>query len=423
MAIEVFLPRLTHDMRSGIFTGWLKAEGERVNPGEALFEIETDKAVTEIAAEAGGIFSPKPVQPGDEIPIGTVIAYLLAEGEPPPDAQDAPPADGPAAGGALIGEPSASGPAGSLARPSVQKIDPMVPGREPSREPPTTGGRVVATPIARRMAREQGIDLGRLAGSGPGGRIIEADVQAFLSGQAAAAEAALAAAVGSLPEGVPYERVSLTRLQAITGQRMTLSSQTIPQFVLEVDVDMGEVVRLRHATAQKRPSVTAILVKAAAEALRAHPRVNAGFEEGFVRIYKPINVGVAVATEEGLLVPVIHRADRLSVGEIQEALDSLREQARGGKVPPASLAGGTFTVSNLGMYGVDRFQALVNPPQAAILAAGRIRDLPWAGPEGIVVRPILTLRLTADHRVLDGAAAAAFLVAVKEQLEEAAVSI
>jgi pyruvate dehydrogenase E2 component (dihydrolipoamide acetyltransferase) len=402
MATEVFLPRLTHDMRSGIFVGWLKAAGERVNPGEGLFEVETDKAVTEIAAEAGGIFAPGAVQPGEEIPIGAVVAYLLAEGEVVPDMQKPRQAGGP------DGEPGKS-----PARAAGGDAEPVAPGIRASGKPPEAGERVVATPIARRMARELRIDLREVAGSGPGGRIIEADVRAVLSRRAGVQIQAGEPA----DDDVPSERVPLTRLQAVTGQRMALSSQTIPQFVLEVDVDMSEARRLRERWVTKKPpGYTAILVKAAAEALRAHPRVNACFEEGAVRVYQAINVGVAVATGEGLLVPVIHQADRLSQQEIQAALDRLRGQAREGKTPASALAGGTFTISNLGMYGVDRFQALVNPPQAAILAAGRIRDLPWVGPEGVEVRPVLTLRLSVDHRVLDGATAAPFLYEVKERL-------
>jgi pyruvate dehydrogenase E2 component (dihydrolipoamide acetyltransferase) len=401
MAIDIFVPRLTHDMRSGLFVRWLKAPGERVRPGDALFEIETDKAVTEIAAEAEGVFSPRLVQPGDELPIGTVIAYLLADGEAPPDEQAPVPTPGPGAISPSWAAADSSGPSKPAPGPS---------GRQEAAGP--DDGLLRATPIARRMARERGIDLRQISGSGPGGRIVEADLLAYMAGPRRMDEP-------------PSERVPLTRLQALTGQRMALSSQTIPQFVLEVDVDMAGVQRLRQQTAwkgQKRPTYTAFLVKAVATTLPAHPRVNASFDEGSIRVHPSIHIGVAVATAGGLLVPVIHHADRLSGPQIQAALDSLRDQVRGagqGGAPPASaLAGGTFTLSNLGMYGVDRFQALVNPPQAAILAAGRLRDLPWSTAGGIQVRPILTLRLAADHRVLDGATAAPFLVAVKDLLEQ-----
>jgi pyruvate dehydrogenase E2 component (dihydrolipoamide acetyltransferase) len=201
---------------------------------------------------------------------------------------------------------------------------------------------------------------------------------------------------------------------------MALSSQTIPQFMLEVDVVMSAVQRLRthwEGEAEKKPSITAILIQAAARALQSHPRLNASLDGEFIKCYREINVGVATATQEGLLVPVIRRADSLHLGQIQAALDEIQAGAAQGKLKADFLSGGTFTVSNLGMYGVDRFQALVNPPEAAILAAGRIRELPWVGPEGVSVCPILTLRLSCDHRLLDGATAAPFLVDVKNLLE------
>ena len=201
---------------------------------------------------------------------------------------------------------------------------------------------------------------------------------------------------------------------------MTRSSQTIPQFTLEMDVDMGEAQRWRDEAGkegEKRPSYTAILVRVVAEALRRHPRVNASLDGETLRQYKEINIGVATAMPEGLIVPVIRRADALSLAQIQEALDDLRDELAAGKVDPAHMDGATFTISNLGMYGVDRFQALINPPEAAILAVGRIRDLPVAGPHGLEARPVMTLRLSVDHRALDGATAAPFLATVRELLE------
>ncbi len=371
---------------------WLKAEGELVEPDEALFEVETDKAVTEVAAPAGGILNRLEYKEGDEIPIGTVIAYLLAEGELPPKAGG----NDPVAGQGRADEIEA-----------IQ--EPLSGGIRP--EP----GRLMATPIARRMARELNIDLAQIAGSGPHGRIIEADVRAFQSHRPSEAPA-----YPPMAQEVPFERIPLSRLQLTTGRRMALSSQTIPQFVLEVDVVMSEAQRLRQHIqwdGEKTPSYSAILVQASARALEKHPRLNASLGGEFIRCYQEINVGVATATPEGLLVPVIRKANTLHLRQIQEVLDEIRDEARRGKIQADFLSGGTFTLSNLGMYGVDRFQALVNPPEAAILAAGRIRELPWAGSDGVQLRPILTLRLSCDHRVLDGATAAPFLAEVKNLLE------
>ena len=392
MAVEVFLPRLTHDMRGGVFVRWLKAEGERVEPDEALFEVETDKAVTEVTATAGGILNRLNYKEGDEIPIGTVIAYLLAEGEVPPKASEGPPAIRVTAPSDI--ETAQGRPSGNV-RP----------------EP----GRMVATPIARRMARELNIDLAQIAGSGPHGRIIEADVRLFLAHNPPGSPSSL-----PTPQEVPFERIPLSRLQLTTGQRMTFSSQTTPVFVLETDVVMSEAQRLRQRTrwdGERAPSYSAILIYDISRALQDHPRLNASLDEEFIRCYQEINVGVATATPEGLLVPVIRKANTLRLREIQEVLDEIRESAARGKLKADFLSGGTFTFSNLGLYGVDRFQALINPPEAAILAAGRIRELPWASSEGVQVLPILTLRLSCDHRVLDGATAAPFLMEVKNLLE------
>jgi pyruvate dehydrogenase E2 component (dihydrolipoamide acetyltransferase) len=274
---------------------------------------------------------------------------------------------------------------------------------------------MVATPIARRMARELSIDLAQIAGSGPYGRIIEADVKAYHSLHPSGAPVS-----PLLAQEVPFERIPLSRLQLTTGHRMALSSQTIPQFVLEVDVVMSEAQRLRQRAQEdgkKPPSYSAILIRVIAMALQHHPRLNASLDGEYIRCYREINVGVAIATPEGLLVPVIHKANTLRLREIHEVLDEIREGAALGKIKADFLGGGTFTLSNLGMFGVDRFQALINPPEAAILAAGRIRELPWTTSEGVQVRPILTLRLSCDHRLLDGATAAPFLMEIKALLE------
>ena len=381
---------------------WLKAEGELVKPDDALFEVETDKAVTEVAAAAGGILNRMDYKEGDEIPIGTVIAYLLAEGEVPPKAGDFSPASPPSGEENIAGRETAA-----------SEIE-TVQGRLSGGALPEPG-RMIATPIARRMARELSIDLAQIAGSGPHGRIIEADVRAYVSRPPSDAPVS-----PPIEQEMPFERIPLSRLQLATGRRMVLSSQTVPVFVLEADVVMSEAQRLRQRTqwdGEKNPSYSAILIKAIARALQDHPRLNASLDGDFIRCYQEINLGVAVATPDGLLAPVIRNANILRLHEVQLVLDKIRDEAARGKLNADFLSGGTFTFSNLGMYGVDRFQALINPPEAAILAAGRIRELPWVSSDGIQLLPILTLRLSCDHRVLDGATAAPFLMEVKNLLE------
>ena len=365
MAEEVYMPRLTHDMQSGRLLRWLKQEGELVQKGEPLFEVETDKAVSEVAAEASGRLRSVTYGQDQDVPVGTRMALIVGKGE------------------------------------------------APEAGPPQ---RAIITPVARRIAREHHVDLALLKGSGKGGRVVEADVHQYLSQQKQVSSTMTVAA----PAEVEYEVVGLSNIQRITGQRMLKSSQTIPQFTLEVDVDMNEAVRLRQSLdpdLKSPPSFTALLVKAAALALRRFPRINATYDGDNLNCYKQVNIGVAMSAKDDLLVPVIHQADTLTLKQIQERLDCLKLQASQGTLNTGQLSGGTFTLSNLGMYGIDRFTALVNPPQVAILAAGQVREQAWVEGDKLVIRPVLTLRLSIDHRALDGAAASPFLVELQKMIE------
>jgi pyruvate dehydrogenase E2 component (dihydrolipoamide acetyltransferase) len=393
--VEVFMPRITHDMTHGVLVRWLKSEGERVAIDEPLFEVETDKAISEVVAEAEGILRGLCFQEGDEIPIGTPMAYLLEEGEALPEAME--------------GIPSNTTPKDeSVETPSIEAVEPD------QAEAPEKSVRIIATPIARKMAREKGIDLGEIVGSGPGGRIIEGDVREYLESKETL-----------IPEKVilgevPYEHVPLTRYQRTTGRRLTQSVQSAPHFIMEIDTDMREVQlwRERYKVEQgELLSYTAILLKAISLALARHPRVNASLDGEQIRLYKEVNIGVAIATDEGLLVPVIRRVNELGLQEIQMQLETLRQQADQGRIAPEHLSGGTFTLSNLGMYGIDRFQAIINPPEAAVLAVGRMREMPWPVCGGVALRPIMNMRLSIDHRVLDGATAAPFLDEARDLLE------
>jgi pyruvate dehydrogenase E2 component (dihydrolipoamide acetyltransferase) len=357
--------------------------------------VETDKAAVDVEAEASGILQGLRFAPGDQVPVGETMAWIAAPGEvispiTPPS------------------EPASTEPSDSTQpAPDFQTEPPRFP-------PPQTAGRTVASPVAKRIAKEHGIDLQQVRGRGPHGRITKADVEAYLAQHAAIP-------VASVPLGeVPYAVVSLSNLRQRTGERMLTSVRTAPHFDLEVDVNMCEAGRWRARYAEGsggKVSYTTLLVKVVAQALRAHLCLNAAWVDGELRVYREINIGVAMATADGLVVPVVGRADEMSLSQIQETITRLREKAERLRFAPDDVRGGTFTVSNLGMYGVDAFRAIINPPQAAILATGRIVERP-VGVEGkIVLRPVMRLVLSIDHRVADGAQAAPFVVAVRRYIE------
>ncbi len=395
MATEIFLPKMTDHMGSGTLVRWLVHEGEPVAAQQVILEVETDKAVAELEAPVAGVL--KGIRPGAsegaQIPVGEVIAYIAAPDEPVPTL-------------APLGAASTSPAAATVTR------------AEPA---PTDGGAVRATPVARRVARELGVEIAAVPGSGPGGRVTEDDVRAF-----AARGSAPAPHVASSGAEAAADWEELTPTQRLTGQRMLESVLTAPQFVLHASADMTQALWLREALLERiqaetgeRLSITAILVKVVAAALAAHPRVNATFENGRVKRLRDIHVGVAMATSAGLVVPVIRHASAQTLGQITRALRDFQAQAEAGRLRLDDLSGGTFTISNLGMYGVERFEAIINPPQAAILAVGQVIKTPVALPDGTVaVRPMMALSLTADHRVLDGVAAAGFLAEVKARLEK-----
>jgi pyruvate dehydrogenase E2 component (dihydrolipoamide acetyltransferase) len=389
--VKVTLPKLTHDMQTAVFVAWHREEGDAVQRGDPLYAVETDKATVDVEAEADGVLAGISARVEQEIAIGQVIAYLLAPGEEVPTP-----------------EPRASDSSVAAAAASPAKQVPISPTFDPQLDP-GNGGRMVATPLARRAAREMGVDLRAAQGSGPHGRVVYADV--LRSARSRPSQEA-----PEQPAGPEYEVIARTHIQVQTASRLTDMWQTTPQFVLENDADMTEAIRWHEQTAG-RMSYTALLVRAIAVALSRAPQVNSLLVEDELRRYRAIHVGVAMATRNGLVVPVIHHADRLTVGDIQTQLDGLRERAEAGRLELADLSDGTFTLSNLGMYGVDAFTAVINPPQVAILACGRIMETPVGRQGQVVIRPTLCLRLTVDHRALDGVQAAPFLVDVKHLLE------
>ena len=409
MASEVILPRLGQGMEAGTIVRWLVAEGDQVKKGQPLFELDTDKVTQEVEAEASGVLL-KIVVPEGEVPVGTAIAYVGEAGEPVPEGT----------GTQRVEEPA----------PREQVPVPTEPEQAAAPEPATVaaagnGGRVKASPLARRIARERGIDLASLSGTGPEGRIVAEDVERAAvapapAGAAPAAAPAVAAARGEV------ERVELTSLRRTIARRLT-EAWTVPAFQISMSADMTKTQELRALLLERypdeRPTVTDVLTKVCAIALMRHRNVNATFAEDAIELHPAANVGLAVATDRGLVVPVIAGADSRTVAEIAAARADLVGRARDGKLTAGDLESGTFTISNLGMYGVEQFIAVLNPPQAAILAVGAIEERPVAQNGQIVVRPMMTMTLTCDHRTIDGAVAADFLRTVKDFLEEPGLTL
>jgi pyruvate dehydrogenase E2 component (dihydrolipoamide acetyltransferase) len=403
VALEIIMPRLSDSMEEGTILHWLVAEGDRVEVGQPLAEIETDKAnVTYEADEAGTVLSLS-VGEGATVPVGAPIAMI---GEPGEELPRAP----------MPETPVAAATPDALTRPAVTAAPPPPPASGP--------GRPKASPLARRLAEKLGVDLTALAGSGPHGRVIRADVE----------RAAAGANGGSVPSAPPTparepvlsakgdaEVHQLTKLQQTVVRRMAESRATVPDFELRCEVDASGIVELRERLRESTDTVLSyndFIVKAVALALRDFPRVNASYRDGAVETYNRINVGIAVAADDALIVPTIFDADRLSLGEISRTARELAARVRDGSISPADLAGGTFTVSNLGMYGVDSFSAVINPPQAAILAVGSLKPRPVVLDDGqLASRPTVILTLACDHRVLYGAEGAQFLDRLREFLE------
>ncbi len=422
MAREIIMPRLSDSMEEGTILQWFVSEGDHVEPGQPLVEVETDKAnVTHEADEPGTILALS-VTEGASVPVGAPIALI---GEPGEELPSPPAAETLAAAGAPA-QSSAPAPASlAPAHGAPAHGAPAPPTPAPATTAPASReGRAKASPLARRLAASLGVDLAALAGSGPGGRVIRADVERAAAGgngggQASAAPALAAETAGSAKgEGTVHD---LSRLQRTVARRMAESRATIPDFELRCEVDMSAAVELRERlrqVADPTPSYNDFIVKAAALALREFPRVNASYRDGAVETYSRINIGVAVAADEALVVPTVFDADRLSLGEIARKSRELAGRVRDGVISPAELAGGTFTVSNLGMFGIDSFSAVINPPQAAILAVGSLKPRPVVLESGgLAARPTMVLSLACDHRALYGADGARFLDRVRELLE------
>jgi pyruvate dehydrogenase E2 component (dihydrolipoamide acetyltransferase) len=410
VASEIKLPRLGQGMESGTIVKWLKSEGERVEKGEPLYELDTDKVTQEVEADASGVLLQIAVQEG-EVPVGRTIAVIGEEGEEVPASRNGgeEPAPGSAESDVQTVEAPSQAPAREREREAVREEPEPAEHEVPAQR---DGGRVKASPLARRIARERGVDLSSLAGTGPEGRIVAEDVERAQVG------AAPAPAAAPVPAG-EVERRELTSIRRTIARRLTEAWQ-IPVFQLQTSVDMTRanalVERLREGGT--KATVTDVLTKVCAEALMRHREVNAQWTDEAILLFPSANVGIAVATPQGLVVPVIHGAERLRLAEIAAARADVVGRARDGKLAREDLEDGTFTISNLGMFRVESFTAVLNPPQAAIVAVGATEEKPVALEGEVVVRPMLTLTATFDHRAVDGAPAAEFLQTAKELLEE-----
>jgi pyruvate dehydrogenase E2 component (dihydrolipoyllysine-residue acetyltransferase) len=466
---DVVMPRLSDSMEEGTVLQWLKQVGDEIAVGDELVEIETDKANMAYEADVAGTLSEILVQEGETVAIGTPIARVGDSAErsgdraagPGEEQDNASRPAGPVAGEgtsssqAVGEEPSPAPPAGEAdepaAAPAVEATAPAE-SREAEVGAPTEpsqaedGHRPKASPLARRLAKEQGLDLSRLQGSGPGGRIVKSDVEQAASpaGDAVAGvphgggreapehmgDAAAAGPAGQPPSPTPetakgqvtYEDLSKT--QATIARRMAESKATAPHFYLRADVDMSLAVearaRLKASAGEDEvvPSFNDMVVKACALALREHPRANGAYRDGRFELYSRVNVGVAVAARDALVVPTIFDADRKGLRQIASEARAAAQRVREGSITPPELSGATFTVSNLGMYGIDGFSAVINPPQAAILAVGAIAERPVVGGGEIATAHLMPVELACDHRILYGAPAAEFLARIRALLEE-----
>ena len=393
MATQIVMPRMNYDMREGTVVRWHKAEGDSVSRGDVIAEIETDKATVEMESFWDGILGRIVVEEGRPVPVGEVLAVITEPGEAVPPLETAQPSHSPL--------------------PSQERMEPADaspqlgdPGASPA---PPSG--VKASPIARRLAREKGIDLAAVAGTGPGGRVTEADVLAHEEAQ-------------DTPGAGGSDRMDLSRMrQAIAGVT-SRSKREIPHFYVTADIDMDRAVDLRAQLNEAagdgqgpRVSLNDLIVKAAAKALERSPKLNSSFEGDHLELHREINIAIAVALEEGLILPAIAGCDKKSLREIAAASADLVRRAHGGALRTEEYTGSTFSVSNLGMMGVDSFAAIIYPPNAAVLAVGRVGERPVVRDGRVTVGRVMTATLSVDHRVADGAEGARFLMDVKALLE------
>lgn len=388
MATRVIMPAFGTTQTTGVLLKWFKREGETVAKGEPLMEVETDKSTVEVAANATGVLLGRRAAEGDTIPVGQAVAIIGASGETLTEASWA---------ATVATVPSVNASAAQTDSTAHRNAAQPVSG---------AAGRPLASPAARRIARQNSLDIGALRGSGPGGAVLARDFNSPANDSPA----------GAL--------MPLNAMRRIIGARMSASKQSAPHFYIGMDVDMSAVTKLRNAAKERGaevvPSINDFILEASARALKDFPAINSSFTDRGIQQHGDINIGIAVALDEGLVVPVIRNADQLDLTALAKQSRELADKAQNKKLFPLDYEGGTFTISNLGMLGVDSFIAIINPPQAAILAVGRVAPRVIAEDDAMAIRQMMTITLSADHRVADGAVGARFLQSVKKYLETGA---
>lgn len=419
MAIEILLPALSPTMSEGRITKWLKNEGDKVSSGDAIAEVETDKSNLEIEATDSGVLLKIVVAGGSTAPIGGIIGYLGKAGEAVPDAP---------AAAAPKEEKKAEAPKAEEKEPPTAKIktEPAKstvpakpkPAAAPKAEATSSGERVRVSPLARKMAETEGLELSAIHGSGPNGRIVKRDVDEAMAAPPAKKSG------GQINRATPGERrgpdkLPVSQMRKVIAQRLGEVKPGVPHFYLNIDVEMDQALKLREEakTLELKVSVNDIVVKATAMAVRRFPRINQIFAGDSIQQLNTVDVGVAVAIEDGLITPLVKDADQKGVAEIGQEIRELAERAKKKSLKPDEYTGGSITVSNLGMFGIDSFIAVLNPPQAAILAVGKVEPKVVVRDGQMVIRQMMSITLSGDHRVIDGAVAAQYLQYLRDFLE------
>ncbi|NKE17311.1 pyruvate dehydrogenase complex dihydrolipoamide acetyltransferase [Neoroseomonas oryzicola] len=423
MATNILMPALSPTMTEGNLARWLKKEGERIKAGDVIAEIETDKATMEVEAVDEGILGKILVPDGSQgVKVNDVIAVLVDEGE-------AVPSGAPAAAPAPVAAPPAAAPAPAAAAPVALNPQPL---------PPSGGDRVFASPLARRMAQQAGLDLAGVKGSGPNGRIVKADIEAALSrGPAAAPAAAPAPAAAAAPAPkpaaapvaitAPHTAVPNSTMRKVIARRLSESKATIPHFYVTMDIEIDALLKLRADLNARSPkdgpgayklSVNDLVIKATAATLRRFPACNATWTDDAIIQYHDVDISVAVSIPDGLITPIVRSADKKGLAAISNEMKDLAARAKSGKLKPEEFQGGGFSISNMGMYGVSDFSAIINPPQAGILAVSAGLQKPVVKDGALAIATVMTCTLSVDHRVIDGALAAEFMQALKRTIED-----
>lgn len=416
MASKVIMPKLSPTMEEGQIARWLKKEGDKVSMGEPLAEIDTDKATMEMQALTNGVLRKIIVKEGESAPLGSLIAIV---GEPNEDIS-AIESEASAKPAATAATPAAEAP--KTEEPASAPATPQANGGQPATAaaPATaSSGRMIVSPLAARMAAEAGLDLKTLTGSGPNGRIIKRDIEAAMSQPKVSATPQFQASANAAAS--PYRDEPATEMRRTIARRLVTSIGPVPHFFLTSEIEMDRAAEMRKGINALDPdlkiSINDIIIKVVAQALVQHPAVNSSFQDKFIRHYERADIGVAVAIEDGLITPVIRSADQKSLSQIATEVRELAERARSRKLKPEEYTGATFSISNLGMFGIDEFTAVINPPEGGILAVGAMTPKPVVRDNEVVVRQMMRVTMSCDHRVIDGATGAKFLQTLKKILE------